>query len=102
MDIRNITNDTIIDNTIYFIVKNMRTVLYVLWIIISLLLGFSIAYFIAVGREDFYEDFYEVLIVSGTIISILFAFIIALINDSPSCTYYSRIISNYIQDKYNK
>lgn len=97
MNIRNITNDTIIDNIIYFLVKNIRTVLFILWIIISLLLGFSIGYLFAVGRDDFYE----VLIVSGSIISILFAFIIALINDSPSYTFYSRIISKHIQDKYN-
>ncbi|MCK9445739.1 hypothetical protein M0Q50_02475 [bacterium] len=96
MNKKNITNDTIIDNLIYFLVKNIKTILSISWIIISLFVGFSIGYFIANNEEHFTEIFFF----AGIVISTIFACFTSIINESRYISYNNQL-SKHIQDKYN-
>lgn len=96
MNKKNITNDIIIDNIIYFFVKNMKSILYALWLIISLFVGFFSSYFIANNEDNFAEVFFF----AGICISTIFALLISII-DGTSSYAYSNIISKHIQNKYN-
>jgi hypothetical protein len=100
---RKIFNDSVFDGLIYWVVNNIKSVMYVLWVVVSCSVGMTLGYYLAgLGKPE------EVEVLTWAVgggISILIMMFISFWNDFATIDYGRTRLADFVmkvKDTYDE
>ena len=103
MEKRKVFNDSVFDSIIYLAVRNVKTIMRILWIAVSMSIGFGLGYWFAtMGKPNEFSIMFWLI---GGVISICVGMFIMVWNDYAEIEYGRTRLKEFasqVQERYEE